>query len=219
MKIIFITAGMFFFPCFSAALHQQTSDTTGWERVPLILQSIIPLQFPDKDFLLTSSGAVSDGTTDCTNAFATAIDSCSKAGGGRVVVPAGTYLTGAIHFQSNVNLYVALGATIKFSTDPLKYLPVVYTRFESVECLNYSPLIYAFEQTNIAITGEGVLDGQASSNNWWSWKSSSSADTTLLNSMVADSIPVEQRIFGSGHHLRPNFFQPYRCTNILAQGV
>jgi polygalacturonase len=219
MKIIFITAGMFFFPCFSAVLHQQASDSTGWDRVPIILQSIIPPQFPAKDFLLTSSGAVGDGTTDCTNAFATAIDSCSKSGGGRVVVPAGTYLAGAIHLQSDVNLYVALGATIKFSIDPLKYLPVVYTRFESVECMNYLPLIYAFEQTNIAITVEGTLDGQATSSNWWAWKSLSSADTTLLNSMVADSIPVEQRIFGSSHYLRPNFFQPYRCTNILVQGV
>ena len=219
MKIIFITAGMFFFPCFSAALHQQASDSTGWDRVPIILQSIIPPQFPAKDFLLTSSGAVGDGTTDCTNAFATAIDSCSKSGGGRVVVPAGTYLTGAIHLQSDVNLYVAAGATIKFLTDPAKYLPVVYTRFQGEECMNYSPLIYSYGQQNIAVTGAGMLDGQATSGNWWAWKNPSDADSYTLDSMATLNTPVAQRIFGTGHYLRPTFFQPYQCNNILVQGV
>jgi hypothetical protein len=197
----------------------QAGDTTGWNYVPVILQSIVPPQFPDRDLLVTLFGARGDGTTDCTQAFTLAIDSCNNAGGGRIVVPAGTYLTGAIHLKSNVNLFVDSAATIKFSTDPAKYMPVVYTRFESVECMNFSPLIYAFEQTNIAITGKGTLDGQATSRNWWAWKILSMSDTTILNTMVANALPVEQRIFGSGHYLRPNFFQPYRCTNVLVQGV
>src|SRR5204862_1698394 len=92
-----------------------------------------------------------------------------KAGGGRVVVPAGTFLTGAVHLRSNVNLYLAEGATLKFSTDPEKYLPVVYTRFEGTECMNYSPFIYAFEQEKIAITGTATLAGSASDEKWWKW--------------------------------------------------
>jgi polygalacturonase len=216
---LFLAAMLLALPCSSVAFHQQTTDTTGWNYVPFILQSIIPPTFPSLEFRVTAFGADSMGVSDCTNAFKAAIDSCAQAGGGKVVVPAGIYLTGPIHLRSNINLYVAKDATIKFSTDTAKYLPAVYTRFESVECMNFSPLIYAFEQTNIAITGEGVLDGQATDSNWWAWKSLSGADTTILNTMVASGVPVEQRIFGSGHHLRPNFFQPYRCTNILVQGV
>ena len=75
-------------------------------------------------------------------------------------------MSGAIHLKSNVNLYISKKATIKFYTDPAKYLPVVFTRFESVECYNYSPLIYAYEQENIAVTGKGTLDGQADDTNW-----------------------------------------------------
>jgi polygalacturonase len=216
----FFTIGLsLIVPFVSLAFQLQSNDTSGWGQVPSIILSILPPQFPDKDFFITSSGALGNGTTDCTAAFASAVDSCTNAGGGRVVVPAGTYLTGPIVLKSNVNLYIAAGATVKFSTDSAKYMPVVYTRFEGVECMNFSPLIYAFEQRNIAVTGEGTLDGQAADANWWAWKNLSSADTAILNTMVANGMPVEQRIFGSGHHLRPNFFQPYRCANILVQGV
>jgi polygalacturonase len=219
MKNVIVTCLLLSTPLISKTFQLQAGDTTGWNYVPIILQSVISPQFPNRDILITSFGAIGDGNTDCTQAFAKAIDSCNNAGGGRVVVPAGTYLTDAIHVKSNVNLFVDSAATIKFSTDTAKYMPVVYTRFESVECMNFSPLIYAFEQTNIAITGKGTLDGQATSGNWWAWKNLSAADTTILNAMVANGIPVEKRIFGSGHHLRSNFFQPYRCTNVLVQGV
>lgn len=218
-KIWLIASLILFIPCISTARLQTTADTTGWNYVPVILQSIIPPAFPNREFRVTDFGADSLGVNDCSLAFTRAIDSCSYLGGGTVIVPAGQYLTGPLYLRSNVHLFVAKNATIKFSTDTAKYMPVVYTRFESIECMNFSPLIYAFEQTNIAITGEGVLDGQAADNNWWAWKNLSSPDTTVLNAMVANGVPVEQRIFGSGHHLRPNFFQPYRCTNILVEGV
>ena len=143
---------------------------TGWDNVPSILKRISPPVFPQRDFNVTSFGAVGDGATDCSSAFRQAIEKCNAKGGGRVVVPKGMYLVGAIHLKSNVNLYVSREATIRFSTDPNKYLPVVFTRWEGVECMNYSALIYAFEQENIAVTGEGILDGQGSDINWWWWK-------------------------------------------------
>src|SRR5262249_10106294 len=105
---------------------------------------------------------------DASKAIAAAIDACNKAGGGRVVVPAGEGLTGAITLKSNVDLHVAKDATLRFSTNPADY-PTVFTRWEGVECMNYSALIYAFGQENIAVTGEGTLDGQASEENWWGW--------------------------------------------------
>ena len=60
-------------------------------------------------------------------------------------------------------------AIVKFSTDADDYLPVVLTRFEGVELMNYSPLIYAYQQQNIAVTGNGTFDGQADNDHWWNW--------------------------------------------------
>ena len=131
--------------------------------------------------MISSYGAKADGEADCTEAFRQAIAACHRAGGGRVVVPAGIFSSGAIHLKSNVNLHLMKGATIRFSTDTKKY-PLVFTRFECTELMNFSPLIYAFEQENIAITGEGTLDGQGAA--WHSWKSSS--DTQTLVKMGAD---------------------------------
>ena len=137
------------------------------KEMQAILARIHPPQFPDRVFDIAKYGAVAGGEKDCTAAIATAIDACVKARGGRVVVPRGEYLTGPIHLKSNVNLHLDDGSVLKFSTDPKQYLPLVLTRFESTECMNYSPLIYAFEQTNIAVTGTGMLDGQADKEHWW----------------------------------------------------
>jgi polygalacturonase len=200
----------------------------GWDTVPSILKRISPPSFPQKDFNVTSFGAIGDGSTDCSSAFKKAIEKCNAEGGGRVVVPKGIFVVGAIHLKSNVNLYVSKEATLHFSTDPNKYLPVVFARWEGVECMNYSALIYAFEQENIAVTGEGVLDGQGSDANWWSWKGnransagkpSQNEARKKLVEMGEKGVPVKDRIFGDGSFLRPNFFQPYRCKNVLVQGV
>jgi polygalacturonase len=171
--------------------------------------------FPHRDFVVTRYGARGDGQTDCTEAFRAAIDACNKSGGGRVVVPEGTFLSGAIHLKSRVNLHLEKNATIRFSTDTKKY-PLVFTRYECTEVMNYSPLIYAFEQKNIAITGEGTLDGQGKAG-WHQWKNQS--DAAKLVKMAADGVPVSERVFGEGHKLRPNFIQPMRCKNVLIEGV
>ena len=134
-------------------------------------------------------------------------------------MPAGTYLSGTIHLKSKVNLHVDEGATIRFSTDPAKYLPVVFTRFEGTEVMNYSPLLYAFEQEDIAVTGRGTLDGQGSRDNWWGWTSKARADISALVKMGGEDVPVAKRVFGEGHYLRPYLFQPCRCSNVLLEGV
>lgn len=202
------------------------SHAESWADVPAILSRIKPPQFPARDFKITDYGAVADGSTDNTDAIRRAVEACSKAGGGRVVVPAGVFLSGAIHLKSNVNLYVSEGATLKFSTDPAKYLPAVYTRWEGTELMNYSPFIYAFEQENIAVTGKGTLDGSASDDNWWKWarRSGSSPapaaeDARRLRDLGNSKTPVGERIFGEGHYLRPTFIEPYHCKNVLIEGV
>ena len=196
-----------------------TSWLNGWDAVQAILVRIVPPSFPAKDFNITTYGAVSGGTTLCTTAIDDAITACHNAGGGRVVVPAGTYFTGAIHLQSNVNLYISKGATLKFSANPADYLPVVFTRYEGTECYNYSPFIYAYAQTNIAITGSGNVDGCATLNDWWAWKTTGDADRTSLMAMGQNNTPLSQRVFGSGHYLRPVFIQPHSCTNVLIDSI
>lgn len=205
------------------------AETTG--EMEAVLARIKPPVFPKRDFDITKYGATGDGQTKCTDAIKKAIQACHAAGGGRIVVPKGTFLTGAIHLESNTNLYVDEGATLLFSTDPNDYLPVVYTRFESTECMNYSPFIYAFEKDNVAVTGPGTLDGQADATHWWDWtrkaragatrdqKTSAKNDVqTLVEEMGNKDVPVKDRVFGSGHYLRPNFIQPYRCKNVLLEG-
>ncbi len=225
-----LSLGAFVAPMTSGATtpHAQrsTARVIGWGSVPAILSRIKAPKFPARDFNITSFGAAADGKSDSTEAIRKAIAACNAAGGGRVVVPVGVFLTGAIHLKSNVNLYVSEGATLKFSPDPEQYLPVVYTRFEGTECMNYSPLIYAFEQENIAITGGGTLDGSASEENWWAWTRRRGNDEALARSSVRKlldygerGVPVKDRIFGKGDYLRPNFIQPYRSRNILIEGV
>ena len=202
------------------------AEPAGWAQVPGILARIQAPAFPARDFAITNYGAVPGGQTDCTLAIGKAIDACAKAGGGRVVVTAGEFLTGAIHLRSGVNLHLNTNAVLKFSTDPKTYLPAVFTRFEGMECWNYSPLIYAYGQENIAVTGEGTLDGQADATHWWPWKGRESRGAEArpgagarLIKMVADGTPVDQRRFGEGDNLRPSFIEPNRCRNILIEGV
>jgi polygalacturonase len=203
------------------------SSTAAWARVDGILARIVAPVFPNRAFDITKFGAVGDGTTLCTAAISKAISACHAAGGGRVVVPAGRFLTGAIHLKSHVNLVVSEGATLAFSRDPKHYLPLVFTRWEGTELMNYSSFIYAFGQTNIAVTGTGTLDGQADETHWWQWKGPSPINPTeharsaraKLIEMGAAGVPVAKRVFGEGSYLRPNFITTYRCQNVLFEGV
>ncbi|SEF82880.1 Pectate lyase superfamily protein [Nonomuraea solani] len=196
---------------------------SAWSRVPQIRRRIRPPRFPGRKFPVTSYGAVGDGTVKCTDAFRQAIEACAAAGGGRVLVPAGTYLTGAVHLADNVDLHLEEGATLRFSRDPADYLPAVFTRYEGIELMNYSPFIYAHGRTNVAITGRGTIDGQADATHWWDWSSdpapSEGPDKKLLASLAEQGVPVAERVFGEGHYLRPNLIQLYRCRNVLIEGV
>ncbi|MGC4072513.1 MAG: glycoside hydrolase family 28 protein [Nibricoccus sp.] len=203
-----------------------------WAEADVILARIKAPVFPARDFVITAKefGAVADGKTPATAAIRKAIEAAHAAGGGRVVVPAGVFTTGPIHLKSNVNLHLSEGATLAFSTNPKDYLPAVFTRWEGMECMGYSPLVYAFEQENIAVTGKGVLDGRATTENWWPWKGNKEggwqkgmphqAEARKKLEQAADAgVPVAQRIFAEGSYLRPMFVQPYRCKNVLIEGV
>ena len=206
-----------------------SSSSDPWARLPRILDRIKPPSFAYREFDVSKFRAVGDNHFDCTAAFAKAISACNQAGGGTVLVPKGEFLTGAIRLKSNVNLHIADGGTIRFLRDPAKY-PIVFTRWEGVELMNFSPFIYAFGEENIAITGKGTIDGNADCEHWWPWKGRTDCgwtpgqpnqenDRNRLFEMGEKRVPVNDRVFGLGHYLRPNFIEPYRCKNILIEGV
>ncbi|QQS35305.1 MAG: glycoside hydrolase family 28 protein [Ignavibacteriales bacterium] len=229
-KNIFLLALLLVAASLSCSTNNTSTPGDEWVQVEQILNRIKPPQFPERIFNITDFGAKADGETDCTVAFKSAIAECSKNGGGMVYVPEGIFLTGAIHLKSNVNLHLAENAVIKFSDDKAKYLPLVFSRWEGVECMNYSSLLYAYGQENIAVTGKGILDGQGSVNNWWPWKGKKEGGWKTgephqkegrdkLFKMAEDNIPPEERIMGEGYYLRPNFVHFYKTKNILIEGV
>ena len=174
---------------------------------------------PDYEINITRFGAKGDSVTDCKKAFDKAMQHLSKKNGGKLVVPPGVYtVNGPIHFTSSVELHMEKGAKIKFGTDPEDYLPMVRTSWEGTMVYNYSPLIYAQGQNNMAITGEGVIDGEGSAT-WAEWKSKEDPDKMLSREMNHTKVPVEQRKFGEGHFLRPQLLQFLECSNILLEGV
>lgn len=177
--------------------------------------------FPDRDFRLTDYAAEEGGKVDNTAAIRRAIAACHAAGGGRVVVPPGTWLTGPIHLQSNVNLHLAEGAVLLFSAEPRDYLPAVQTTWEGMECFNYSPLVYAFECTNVALTGKGTLRAQMEI--WTQWFARPPAHLEALKQLyhlAARGEPVSRRQMAVGeNHLRPTFVEFNRCRNLLIEDV
>ena len=105
-----------------------------------------------KDYYVTEFGAKADGITLNTNAIQKGIDFVNEQGGGRLIFPTGTYLTGTIYLKSNVTIHLEAGATLLGSTNPWDYEKDSYVRWMS--------MIFAIKQQNIGITGKGTIDGR-----------------------------------------------------------
>lgn len=291
-----------------------------WAEAQAIIDRFAkPIAFREQDFVITRFGAApcklvsvtawvafvekrtigtpAKGSPDCHGAIAKAIAACHKAGGGRVVIPAGNwYCAGPITLLSNVHVHLKAGAHVYFSNNPADYARhgthpcgkhgnLVIARWEGNDLLNFSPMVYAYGQENIALTGEdwtSILDGQAgvdfadgSGDCWWSWKGRKKPkadgdgavgsgdyvkhhparnedavnplnptslaeiaphlteaerrfiqgegdrwrrDTAYLRSLAEARVPLEKRVFGHGHFLRPHMIQFIGCTNVLFQG-
>lgn len=189
-------------------------------EAPFAMDSVKEYIYPNRNFPITKYGARSDGKTNNTKAIAAAIEACHKAGGGRVTIPQGAWITGPIHFKSNVNLHLEEGAVLSFTDNPADYLPAVMTSWEGMECYNYSPLVYAFECENIAITGTGTLQPQM--NLWKKWFARPKPHLDALKqlySMASTDVPVEQRQMARGeNNLRPHLIHLNRCKNVLLDG-
>ncbi len=178
-------------------------------------------------------GIKNDGTTKNTLAIKKIISTVAEKGGGTIYFPAGEYLTGPIHLKTNITLYLEAGSIIKFSQDMEDYLPMVQSRWEGTEVVNFSPQIYAYKAENITIRGRGLIDGQGSF--WWEylrmytrnpnedqlkgrleWQKKfveNNKDTPPWNfwDNKRDDMPAP--------FLRPPMIQPVDCKNILIEGV
>jgi len=175
-------------------------------------------RFRDAEYRIMDFGAIPGERTKNTDAINAAITACSKAGGGTVLCPAGTWLTGAVHLKSGVNLHIEEGATLRFSDDPQDYLPVVFTRWAGFECYNYSPLIYARDCQNIAVTGPGTLDGNGRP--WWPWSERQEGTAIrMYQEQILKGVAPDRRVYGTvDAGLRPQLISPIHCSNVLLEG-
>ena len=139
------------------SLAQQTLETI-YDGVEFDMPKVKEASFPDFDKSIKEYGAVGDGLTKNSEAFKAAIEAVNKAGGGKVVVPRGVWYTGPITLLSNVNLHLEDGALIIFSKDKDDY-PLVETSFEGLNTVRCLSPINAYQVGNIAITGNGTIDG------------------------------------------------------------
>lgn len=144
-------------------------------------------------FNVREYGARGDGETPDTRAIQAAIDACARAGGGTVLVPSGSYVTGSLSLRSHITFRLESGATLLGSTDANDY-PIAAGRWEGVERETHAPLITANGASHIALVGRGTIDGRGEG--WWK----SHRDGTL-------------------HYPRPRLVSFVDCTNVLIQGV
>lgn len=184
-----------------------------------IIAGIARTSFPHKEIQVMCPDSISHRGGYSRRLIQQAIDSCSLTGGGRVIISKGIYhLNGNLVLKSDVNLHLEKDACLLFSGKADDFLPEVWTRWEGTELYGHSPMIYAKHATNIAITGQGVIDAQAE-REFAPWSQIEAPDRDRLRDMGEKLIPVTERIFGKGTLLRPSCIQFMGCSRILVEGV
>lgn len=233
MKNIFARALVLAIVLMSLPLYQALAQTDAWKTQYQQVEAGIRQFQVDTlhKYLITDYGAKQKANAKSNQkAINKAISECARQGGGTVIVPAGTWNTGGITLQSGVNLRLETGAVLLFSPDKSLY-PLVLTRWEGQDLMNYQPFIYARDAHNVAITGQGTIDGGAGKDNWWpmcgsdrfGWKegipSQKDGDREMLSKMAENEVAVEDRVFGAGHTLRPQLVNFVDCDGVLVEGV
>lgn len=218
-----------------ALLLPACAFAAGWDdnEYKRIEQSIQLPKIAERQFLITSFGAKTTATAaQNQKAINKVISLVSKKGGGKVFIPKGTWNTGAIELKSHVNLVLEEGATLHFAFEPKLY-PLVRTSWEGLACWNYSPCIYAYKATDIAITGKGTIDGGGNNDTFWQWngsprfgykegvtkESQKLGSRSKLLKMAEDGVPFDERKFGMGYGLRPQLVNMVHCERILIKDV
>jgi polygalacturonase len=166
---------------------------------------------------------IGDGETKNTTQINELINKLHSEGGGTVYFPSGSYLTGAIHLKSNITIHLEAGATLLFSTDFDDYLPMVKSRWQGLEVINFSPLIYAYLAENIAITGRGTLNGNGKT--WWDYvymlrneekEKGSVSSSKWQKEFYKHNNSESDQSYG---FMRPSLLQLIECKKILVHGV
>ena len=218
-----------------ALLLPACAFAAGWDdnEYKRIEQGIQLPKIAERQFLITSFGAKTTATAaQNQKAINRVISLVSKKGGGKVIIPKGTWNTGAIELKSHVNLVLEEGATLHFAFEPKLY-PLVRTSWEGLACWNYSPCIYAYKATDIAITGKGTIDGGGNNDTFWQWngsprfgykegvtkESQKLGSRSKLLKMAEDGVPFDERKFGMGYGLRPQLVNMVHCERILIKDV
>lgn len=208
---------LLFFLLISLSCFAQ-NNSFPYDKVDAIVKRIQLPQIPSFKVEVTKLGAKGDSVSNAKPAFDKAMALCKKNNGGTIVVPKGVYtLNGPIHFVSNVKLHLENGAKIRFGSNPKDY-PLVLTSWEGTMLYNYSPMIYGNNVENVAITGSGIIDGEAK-DTWIKWKPLEKKGQQLSREMNHKSTPIKERIFGEGYYLRPQLIQFINSKNILIEDV
>ena len=213
--------------------------------LPFPMQPIKLPSFPNRSVKITDFGAVGDGRTMNTEAFAKAIENCAKTGGGKVIVPSGIWLTGPIQFKSNINLHLEKNSVILFSPRFEDY-PLVRTTWEGSPAVRCMSPIYGVKLENIAITGDGVIDGSGDAwravrkskltdaewkklvasggvvdrtgNTWWpSTEAMNGAALVRELDKRGSEVPL-QAYAGAREYLRPVLVSLIECRRVLLDG-
>ena len=195
-----------------------TPGRVDWGLIETIVSRIETPQIPARVYRVADFGAAADGETNARPAILAAIAKASAEGGGRVVLSPGVWRSrGPIHLQSRIELHLERGAHLLFSPDPQHYLPVVETRWEGTRVLTYSPLVYARDVEDVAITGPGTIDGNPQSQ-FHAWHGQAQPDMLRLRRMGFTGVPLKERVFGPGTHLRPPLVQLVRARRVSLEG-
>ncbi len=243
IRVVFLVAAMHLGIVLS--MFAQPVPASYTNNLPFSMPEVHVASFPDRHMSIQNFGAVPDGQTMNTKAIADAIAACAKEGGGHVIVPAGVWLTGPIRFQSNINLHLEPGALILFSRnrDDFPLMP-----YPTPSSKNFAPAnpIYGYGLENIAITGDGIIDGSGevwrqmkkskyTAGQWkeavesggvvspdgqmW-WPSRQAMDgAEYLKSMRKDKKTLTAEDFrGARDFLRPNMLVFHSCRNVLLDG-
>ncbi len=214
-------------------------------NLPFTMPEMVEPQFPPRSVSIVEFGAVADGHTLNTKAFADAIGACAKVGGGTVVVPAGTWLTGPIRLESNINLHAEKGALVQFSKNINDY-PFIENPGGRQSRYGRAQLLSAYKAKNIAITGDGIFNGagevwryvlredltelqwkvlvasggivSANGEEWWPSKKAMGAEKFFKENADAKKILTKAEYESTKEYLRPNLVNFIECGGILLDG-
>lgn len=218
---------MVFFPLIALA--------DGWNEAEYraIERSIEQPKIAKRTVVITKFGAKTTASAaQNQQAIHRAIAYLAKQGGGKVVVPAGNWQTGALRLASGIELVVSKDALLQFVFDRSLY-PLVKTSWEGMMCWNYSPCIYSYGADDVVVSGEGTIDGGGSNETWWPMcgkqvfgyvkgvtkEAQVSGSRRRLQQLAEDDVPWDERRFGLGQGLRPQLINFVKGNRVRVSGV